>query len=392
MIYDFDTPINRYNTNSIKFDHKKQFGQPEDVIPMWVADMDYPVLPDVTEAIIRRANHPVYGYTEGGNEYYQSVMEWMQKRHGYGTKKDWYIITPGVIFALSVAIRAYTEPEDSIMINTPVYRPFFRSIEQNGRKAIKVPLQYDRQDVDRYVMNFTEIEEKILENNVKMFVLCNPHNPVGRVWTKEELMTLGDILKKHGVLLVSDEIHMDFIYSGHKHHVFAGLREDYQEFTITCTSPSKTFNLSGLQIANTIIVNPKLRMKFIREMRKTGYDHPNIFGLEACQAAYEHGADYLDQMVRYLESNKEYAEDYIRSNLPKIKFSPMEGTYLMWLDFQDYGLSKEEISKILMHKAKIWLNQGEIFGEEGSGFQRINIAVPRQQLIHCLEQIKKAFS
>ncbi len=390
-MYNFDEPFDRYKTGSLKFDFKKEHEQPEDVLPMWVADMDYPVLPDITEAIIKRAKHPVYGYTLCGDDYYKSVMNWMQHRHGYETKKEWYITTPGVVFAIAMAIRAFTKPGDAVMINTPVYYPFSSAILKNDRKLITSSLLYKEEKIGRYEMNFAEIEERIIKNKVKLFILCSPHNPVGRVWSSEELIEIGAILKKHKVLLISDEIHMDFVYTGYRHHVFAGLRKEYEDFTITCTAPSKTFNLAGLQISNIIIANKTLREQFALEVSKTGYDEPNLYGLIACQTAYNYGAEYVDEMLTYLEGNIQFAEEYLKKYLPKVKVTKMEGTYLMWLNFNEYGLTTEELNHRITHQAKLWLDPGEIFGIEGEGFQRINIAVPRSTLVTCLEHLKKAF-
>ena len=392
MTYNFDTYINRYNTDSLKFDTKSRYGQPEDVLPMWVADMDYPVLPKVTEAIHNRAEHPAYGYTYAGEDYYNSVMAWMHNRHSYVTDKDWYVITPSVVFALAVAVRAYTKPGDGVMINTPVYPQFFNIIVNNDRKIVKSPLILRREKEDYYEMDYAQLEEEIVKSKIKLYILCSPHNPVGRVWTKEELLTLGDILKRHNVLLVSDEIHMDFVYSGYQHHVFAGINKEFEDFTITCTSPSKTFNLAGLKIANIIIANKELRRQFVAEIVKTGYTEPNIFGMVSCQAAYRFGAEYVDQMMQYLEDNVKFVREYIGTHLPKVKLSHIEGTYLMWLDFLDYGLSQKEINKKLMYEAKLWLNAGDRFGEEGNGFQRINIAVPRSVLKQGFVQLTRAFS
>ena len=391
MRYNFDTPINRYHTNSLKFDFKKAYGQPEDVLPMWVADMDFPVLPEVTKAIIRRANHPVYGYTMALEEYYKSVMEWMETRHSYHTKRDWFIITPSVVFSLGVAIRAFTKENGAVMINTPVYGQFFKIIVNNDRRIVESPLVY-QEDTKRYELNFHDIETKIVKEQIKLYILCSPHNPVGRVWTKEELLTLGSILKKHQVVLVSDEIHMDFVFKKYRHNVFSTLKEEFEEFTITCTSSSKTFNLAGLQNANTIIANKTLRREFLRELKKSGYNEPNIFGMVACQAAYECGADYMDQLVDYLWQNVEFTKEYVSQYMPKLKITPMEGTYLMWLDFREYGFSSEEINHRLMYQAKVWIQEGKQFGEKEDGFYRMNIAVPRSILKQCLEQLREAFS
>lgn len=391
MVYNFDTPINRYHTNSVKFDFKKAYGQPEDVLPMWVADMDFPVLPEVTEAIIKRAKHPVYGYTMALEDYYESVIKWMEARHSYHTKKDWYSITPSVVFSLGVAIRAFTKENEGVMINTPVYGQFFKIIANNNRRIVDSPLVY-HEDNKRFELNFQDIEAKIVKEKVKLYLLCSPHNPVGRVWTKEELLTLGSILKKHQVVLVSDEIHMDFVFKKYRHHVFSTLKEEFKEFTITCTSSSKTFNLAGLQLSNTIIANQTLRKEFLRELRKSGYNEPNIFGLVACQTAYEWGADYMDQLVDYLFENVEFITDYVNQYMPKLKITTMEGTYLMWIDFREYGLSSEELKHKLMYQAKVWLQEGKQFGETEEGFYRMNIAVPRSILKQCFNQLREAFS
>lgn len=392
MVYDFDTVVNRYNTNSLKFDMKDKYGKPEDVLPMWVADMDFPVLNEVKEAIHRRADHPVYGYTYAGEEYYNSVMDWMKNRHSYQTEKDWYLVGPGVVFGIAVAIRAFTKPGDGIMINTPVYPQFFSVISKNDRRIVKSPLTYRRLEENQYELNFADIEEKIKSQNVKLYILCSPHNPVGRVWTKQELTTLGTILKKHNVLLVSDEIHMDFVFTGYRHQVFAGIRKEFSDFTITLTAPTKTFNLAGLQIANAIISNPSIRKEYLRELQRTFYMEPNIFAIEAGRAAYSHGVAYMDQLLQYLEENVKLVKEHIHTYLPKVKLSHMEGTYLMWLDFTEYGLPQGEINEKMLRKAKLWLHPGELFGEDGNGFQRFNIAVPRSVLRQSLTQLTEAFS
>lgn len=390
--YNFDQHINRYGTDCIKFDFKSHYKKPEDVLPMWVADMDFAVPDDVTEAIMERARHGIYGYTIAGEEYNQAVIGWMKRRHGYTIEQDWILQTPGVVYAIVMSIRAFTNPGDAVMIQTPVYYPFYKSIYNNGRKLVTNPLIYQKDKEVAYTIDLKQFEQAIIENDVKLFVLCNPHNPVGRVWTREELMGMGEILKRHNVLVVSDEIHMDFVFSGHKHLVFAGLSEEFEHMTITCTAPSKTFNLAGLQLSNIILANETLRTKLRQEINATGYSEANVFGLVACQAAYEHGDEYVDQLNEYVQGNIDYIDNFLKENLPKAHLIRPEGTYLLWIDFSEYGISIEKMNERILHKAKLWFNSGEIFGVEGKGFQRINVATNRLVIEQALEQLKDAFS
>lgn len=388
--YNFDREINRYNTSCLKYDFKGRYNKPDDVLPMWVADMDFFVPEEVTDAIKKRAEHGVYGYTIGDEAFFDSLIRWMKIRHGYETEKDWYIQTPGVVFGLAMAVRAFTNPGDAVMVQTPVYYPFYKSIENNGRRIVKNPLIYERDQTPAYRMDYELLEEDIVKNNVKLFILCSPHNPVGRVWTKEELIRLGDILEKHKVIMVSDEIHMDFVFGERKHHVFASLKPSYESFTITCTAPSKTFNLAGLQLSNLIVSDEKLRNELKREIACTGYAEPNIFGLVACQASYDYGAEYLEQLISYLEGNIAYIKDFVANYLPKVKVVEPEGTYLLWLDFTEYGYSAKELNYILLNEAKLWFNSGDIFGPEGEGFERINIATSRSVIERAFSQMANA--
>lgn len=387
--YDFDKVIERHGTRCIKFDAAKQRGRDEDVLSYWVADMDFETAPAIKEAIIRRAEHGIYGYSMPDEKYYDMAVCWMRQQHGWDASPNWCVYTPGVVFALAAAVRAFTQPGDSIIIQRPVYYPFTDVIVKSGRKLVNSSLVF-RPDENggRYEMDYEDFERKLIENNVKMFILCSPHNPVGRVWDREELEKIGNLCIAHNVLVVSDEIHQDFVYPGKKHIVFASMGEQYEKIAVTCTSPSKTFNLAGLQVSNIFISDPALKKQFLQEILSTGYGEPNIFGMTACEAAYEYGEDWLAQLKEYLQGNLNYVKEFLAENLPKIKLIPPEGTYLLWLDFRDYGYSEYEMEKKIK-TAKLWLDAGTMFGPEGSGYQRINIAAPRKYLALGLEALKQ---
>lgn len=383
MKYNFDEIIDRTNTNSIKYDFKTERGMPDDVIPLWVADMDFKTAPPITDALIKAVNHAIFGYTETkkNGDYFIAVHNWFNNRFGFDVKPQWLIKTPGVIFTLNMAVKAFTDKNDAIIIQIPVYPPFKSSVEVNGRRCITNPLIY----IDgRYQIDFDDFERKIIENNVKMFILCNPHNPIGRVWTLNELTQLGDICLKHNVLVISDEIHCDFVFGKHKHTVFGTINERFLYNSVICTAPSKTFNLAGLKLANVFIADDNLNRKFKQKSIESGYSHPNSMAIVACQAAYEHGSDWLDELLIYLDNNYKYIDNFVRNNLPKVRLIELEGTYLIWLDLNEYGFSEAELNHIIIEKAKLWVNNGTMFGEGGHGFIRINIACP-------LELLKKAF-
>jgi len=383
MKHNFDTPIDRHNTNSIKHDFAAEYGKPEGLIPLWVADMDFRTPPCVTEALVKSAEHSVFGYSETkkSGAYFAALQKWFGQRFGFAVDPDWLVKTPGVVFALSMAIRAFTEPGDAVLIQPPVYYPFRETVETNGRRLVTNPLAY----LDgKYRIDFGDFEDKIAKNSVKLFIMCSPHNPVGRVWTMDELRQMGEICLKHNVLVVSDEIHCDFVYGGNRHTVFGTISEAFLNNSITCTSPSKTFNLAGLQTANIFISDPELRQKFKREIRRTGYSQLNTMGLVSCQAAYENGGEWLDDLLVYLERNRNYVKNFIDANLPGIRLADLEGTYLLWLDMNAYGFSETELDKIIVEKAKLWVSRGSTFGDEGKGFIRINIACP-------LSTLEKAF-
>lgn len=383
---DFDKIIDRRNTKSIKYDLGAKKGMPEDVLPMWVADMDFQVSSYIQEALIRQAEHGIFGYSDVQEEYTEIVKEWMKRQHDWEISGEWLVKTPGVVFALSLAVRAFTEPGDSVLIQQPVYYPFKDIIDVNGRKTVSSTLVYKD---NQYSINFKDFEEKIVNENIRMFILCSPHNPVGRVWSVEELERLGDICCRHHVIVVSDEIHGDFVFKG-KHHVFAGLKKEFEEITVTCTAPSKTFNLAGLQISNIFISNPKLREAFCRQMDIIGYHEINVMGLVACEAAYKDGYEWYAAMHEYVKENIGFAKEYVEKNIPEITMAEHEGTYLIWLDFRKLGLTSGELEDFIVRKARLWLDGGTMFGDGGAGFQRINAACPRKILEEALHRIRDA--
>ncbi len=387
MKYDFNKIINRNNTKSLKYDFAKERNMPEDLLPLWVADMDFQTSPEIIEALNKAVSHGIYGYSEGKEEYFDAVYNWYNDNFNWQVKKEWLIKTPGVVFAIVLAINALTNEGDSVLIQNPVYYPFTEVIIDNNRKLVNNSLVRNGK---KYEIDFEDFEKKIIENNVKLFILCSPHNPVGRVWKKWELEKIGDICLKHNVKIVSDEIHSDFVYPENKHIVFSSLDEKYQNITITCTAPTKTFNLAGLQISNIFIPNLEIRKKVLKQLDRVGYSQVNLMGLVACEAAYKYGRQWLNELKKYLLDNLNFLRDYLETNIPQIKLIEPEGTYLIWLDCSALGLEDKELEKFIVEKAKLWLDSGYIFGKEGEGFQRINIACPRETLKKALEQLKEA--
>lgn len=383
----FDEIVDRRRTDSIKYDFAKQRGMPEDVMPLWVADMDFKVSDQIIEAIQKRTSHGIFGYTEVGDGYFEALQGWMEKKYHWNIDRRWLVKTPGVVYALAMAIQAFTELGDAVMIQQPVYYPFRETIEINDRKLVDNTLYLG--DDGRYHMDLEDFERKVEENGVKLFILCSPHNPVGRVWSKEELEKLGEICVRKNILVVSDEIHQDFVFRG-EHTVFANLNKEIQDRTITCTSPSKTFNLAGLQISNILISNPQLRHRFKEQIVKSGYSQLNTLGLTACEAAYRYGEEWYTQLIEYLKGNIEFVRNFLEERIPQIKMLEPEGTYLVWLDFRGLSLSEKEKEDLVIHKARLWLDKGTMFGEPGVGFERINIACPRAILQQALEKLEAA--
>lgn len=382
---DFDKIIDRRNTRCLKYDFAKRRGMSEDVLPLWVADMDFETSSYIEDALIERAKHGIFGYSEVQTPYFEIVRDWMKRHHNWDTQEKWLIKTPGVVFALAMAVKAYTQPGDSVLLQLPVYYPFSEVIVDNGRKAVSNDLYLG--DDDRYHIDFEDFEQKIIDEKIKLFFLCNPHNPVGRVWTESELIRLGDICVKHGVIVVSDEIHQDFVFKG-KHHVFANLKKEFENISITCTSPSKTFNLASMLISNIFIPNTELRRKFRKEVDASGISQLSVMGLVACETAYSKGEQWYQAMLAYISDNINFVKKYVEKNLPGVNMINTEGTYLVWLDFRKTGLSVSELENLIVHKAKLWLDSGRIFGKCGEGFQRINTACPRSVLKEALDRIR----
>lgn len=385
MKYNFDEIIDRRNTNSLKHDFTKERGKPDGLIPLWVADMDFKIPVEVTQALAKATEHSIFGYTEVKEDYFAALKNWFGTNFDFEIQPQWLVKTPGVVFAIAMAVRAFTQKGDAVLIQQPVYYPFFETINVNERKVVNNSLVY--QD-GTYHIDFDDFEAKIIANKIKLFILCSPHNPVGRVWSKEELTKIGTICRQHGCLVMSDEIHCDFVYEGYKHHIFGSLGSEFLENSIICTAPSKTFNLAGLQVSNTFIANKELRHKFKKEIEKAGYSQLNGMGIVACQSAYQYGQDWLNQLKIYLAENLAYLRSFLAENLPQIKLVEPQGTYLTWLDFSALNLSQEELDELITHKAKLWLDGGTMFGSEGNGFQRINIACPREVLKTALLQLK----
>lgn len=387
MKYDFDEQIERRGSDCLKYDFAVERGMPADILPLWVADMDFRTAPCITERIQKDAAFGIFGYTDSKDDYFQTLSKWYETYFNWKVEKDWLVKTPGIVFAIATAVSAFTKEGDSVLIQQPVYYPFSSVIRNNNRKLVNNELVLKE---GRYEMDLEDFEKKIVQEKVKLFILCSPHNPVGRVWTEEELRRIGEICLKYDVKIVSDEIHSDFVYPGIVHHVLMTVDERFQDICIVCTAPSKTFNLAGLQVSNVWIPNPELRRIFEQKISAVGYSEVNMLGLHACQAAYEGGREWLEQLKEYLKGNLDFVRNYLKENIPQIKLIEPEGTYLVWLDCRELGLSEKELEQFIAQKAKLWLDDGIIFGKAGEGFERVNIACPRATLKEALERLKKA--
>ena len=399
MTYHLDDEVNRRGTDSVKWEFmqvedgvprlaptNRSFGENR-VLPMWVADMDFRCPEPVIQALVKRAEHGIFGYSAPTEAFFQSIGEWMYKRHGWVVKPEWLCNTPGVVPALHLAVRTFTEVSDGVLIQPPVYHPFSMAIENHSRRIVKNPLIYDQ---GRYRMDYEDLEAKIVRQDVRMAILCSPHNPVGRVWTPDELLRFGEICLQYDVLVVSDEIHGDLIYSDSRFTPFAMLGEPFSQSSITCSAPSKTFNLAGLHTSTLIIPNQALHARYVETLRKHGLSGLSSFGIVALQAAYEHGEPWLEQVMGYIEANYRYLEAYVLEALPQIKVIKPEGTYLVWLDCRALGLDAKQLRQLMLEQARVYFDEGYIFGPEGEGFERINIACPRTLLIEALNRIKSA--
>jgi cystathionine beta-lyase len=397
--YDFDTEISRAETNATKWEfiqegqdlhhweHTDKFYGENRILPMWVADMDFPCPEPVVEALVARAQHGIYGYTAPTDAYYHAVVSWMKRRQGWEVDPEWICITPGVVPALNMLVRTFVAPGEKVLIQPPVYHPFFHAIENNQAELAANALIYEN---GRYRMDYADLEEKAKDPAVKLAILCSPHNPVGRVWSRDELLRFGEICLGNDVLIVSDEIHADLIYQGHTFTPWVSLGEAFAQQAVVCTAPSKTFNLAGLHTSNIIIPNAGPRARFKKTLQSNGLGGIGPFGLVALEAAYTHGEEWLDQVLAYMEGNLHYLEDYVAQHIPRISVVRPEGTYLVWLDCRGLGLDKWALKRLMLNEARVFLDDGFIFGPEGEGFERINIACPRSILVEALERIREA--
>lgn len=387
--YDFDTVINRYNTNCLKYDYAERRGYPKDILPLWVADMDFKTAPQILEALHKAVDHGIFGYSNPREDYNKAVAEWFSKRFGWSPESNWLVNTPGVVFALSMAVRSFTDKGDKVLIQPPVYYPFYSVVEDNDRKLVENELLCIN---GRYEIDFDDFENKIKTENVKLFILCSPHNPVGRVWTNEELRRIGEICGRYNVIVVSDEIHCDFVYGGYEHKVFTKACPELQNRAVICTAPSKSFNIAGLQVSNIWIADKELRHKFKKEIVSCGYTEMNALGLVAAKAAYESGGDWLDECWDYIGQNLDFMREFFQKNIPQIKLVEPEGTYFAWLDCSELGLDKKQLNELIINKAGLWLDAGHIFGKRSEMFQRVVLACPRETLQLALDKLYKAIN
>lgn len=386
MKYDFDTIVDRYNTGSVKYDTVERSGMPADVMPMWVADMDFRAPDEIVSRMRQLCDFGVFGYTMVTDSYFDAVRNWFSSRFDWEVERKWLVTTPGVVFALSAAVKAFTEPGEGVLIQRPVYYPFTEVVENNGRVVVNSSLRYDK---GSYAIDYEDLEAKLARDDVKLMLICSPHNPVGRVWTRDELSKVCRLCLKYNVKMVSDEIHADFVFANREHVPLASLSEQVRENCVVCTAPSKSFNLAGLQISNIFIPNRDMRHAFRRELEKTGLFGVNMVGLCACQAAYESGGEWLDQLKEYLEGNIQFLKSFVNEHMPRIKVVDTEGTYLVWMDLQELNLVDQK--DFIVNKAGLWLDTGSMFGEEGRGFERINVACPRAVLEEALNRLKRAY-
>lgn len=387
MMSIFETVHERNNTKSVKWDQLKEVFNATDILPMWVADMDFKSPDEVNEAIIERAKHGIYGYTVMDDEVNNSIINWVKNRHHWEIDSEWLSFSPGVVTSLHLAVQAFTEENDNIIVQTPVYTPFYKVIEAHGRNVIKNPLVLKE---NKYEIDFDDFEQKIIDNNVKAFISCSPHNPTCRVWTKEELEKIAGICLKHDVLIISDEIHADLVYAGVQHIPIASLSNEIAKNTITCMSPTKTFNLAGLQAS--YIVTPDAGKREIMDtyLEKQGVNRLNTIGNIALEAAYKHGEKWLNELMEVIEGHRNYIKEKLESETKELKVIDSEGTYLLWVDCSALEMDPEELQKFMIEKAKVGLNAGLGYGPEGGQFMRINMACPRATIEEGVKRIIEA--
>lgn len=386
---DFDKVIPRQGTGSRKWDALDTVFGSGEVLPLWIADMDFAPPEAVSAQIIARAHHPIYGYNTEDSSLYQSFIEWAKRRHGWEIEKEWIILAPGVVPSICLSILALSEPGDGIIIQPPVYPPFFASIKDNDREVVENPLLFNN---GRYEIDFDDLEQKLADPKNKLLLLCSPHNPVGRVWSREELTKIYELCQKHEIDVLSDEIHNDLVFAGHKHTVFASLGTPVCKQSVTFMAASKTFNIAGLNFSFIVVPCKRRRALIHAWITKLHMNRNNLFGGIATEVAYREGDAWLDALLIYLEKNADTLVEFVQARLPKLKVIKPEGTYLAWLDFRAYFTDAKELEKILVQKAKVGLNSGKNFGIQGEGFARINLATQRSILLEALTKIEGALS
>lgn len=386
-VYDFDRVIERRGTGCEKWDFMEAIFGAKDLVPLWVADMDFASPPEVVEALRRRVEHGVYGYSGCTDSYYDAVRGWMRRRHGWDVRREWIVSCPGVVPALNALVRAFTRPGDRVIVQQPVYHPFMLAAENNGRRVLNNELRLEN---GRYVMDLDNFRKKTRARRAKMLILCSPHNPVGRLWSRGELEDLGRVCVENGILVVSDEIHSDLVLGGRRHEPFASISGELAACSVVCTAPSKTFNLAGLQTANLIIPDARLRREYTAAQEECGFFSPNAFGTVALEAAYAHGEPWLKAMLSYIEANLRFLADFITAKLPRILLIEPEATYLAWLDFRGLGMDSRGLKEFLRHRAGVAMGEGHIFGAGGEGFARVNLACPRSILEEGLGRLERA--
>jgi len=385
--YNFDKITPRENTDSVKYDLRQEYFSHADVLPMWVADMDFETPVFIRKAIQERAKHPIYGYSVMSEDYFQSIIQWVKKRHQWDIKKEWISFSPGIVPAINFSVLSYTDEGEGVIVQPPVYFPFFEAIKSNGRIQLNNKLTNEN---GHYLIDFNVLEEKA--KSAKLLLLSHPHNPVGRCWTKEELTTIGEICLRYKVIIISDEIHNDLILPGFKHYPMASLSEETANITVTCIAPSKTFNIAGLATSSIIISNEGLRKRFQKTLQKLHIFRGNFFGYVATDAGYRHGGPWVDALMKYVQGNFDYLADFLQRELPNIKLTQPEATYLAWLDFGETGLSDKQIKDKLIFEAQLGLSHGPVFGEGGQGFQRMNLAAPRSLVEEACRRLRKTFT
>jgi cystathionine beta-lyase len=386
MKYDFDRVRDRRASESLKWNYAERVLKARDVIPMWVADMDFEAPPAVVEAVKARAEHGIFGYPLIPRSFFEAAAGWLETRHGWRVEPGWMTAAPGIVPALHLAVRALAGPGEGVIIQTPVYRPFFQAVNLNGRRLVRNPLRFE---AGAWRMDLDDLERKA-GAGARLLILCSPHNPVGRVWTREELEALGRVVVERDLIVVSDEIHHDFVFGGRRHVPFASLSEELASRTLTCVAPNKTFNLAGLATGIVLSSNSSLLARFSEEHDRAGLGVINVFGIAALEAAYRHGADWLDELLAYLEANMSFAEDFVRRQAPGLEFIVPEGTYLGLLDCRGLGLAQQELDDFFLRKAGVLFEPGTTYGEELQGYERVNLACPRAILAEALGRVARA--